>query len=852
MFRRGVALNTHLKSTVATSILALSVMGGAAFAQDVAIIQPGAPGQPAKTLTVEEAAMIADTSYSIDDVKFMQDMIPHHSQAVEMAALVEARTNNDDLVDIAGRIDASQADEIEFMKDWLAQRGEDVPDLSHDGHGTDHATHMSHEKMGLATPEQMAELATLEGVAFDELFLTLMIRHHDGAVTMVEDLLDKRGSAYDPVLYEFVNDITNDQTAEIERMNVLLEGLSKDPRAALSAGFRDAGEAISNLTLIAALPKPDGFFDPENPAGLPPIIEPDEDEEDETSEAAEGEEHDHHEGHDMAMADDVVEEATPERDDEQSNEETEWGERWPLLSFSNTDIAFSGDMMVVGNYHGFNIYTLTDEAPPKLISSVVCPGGQGDVSISGDLLIMSVEQTRGRVDCGRQGVSEDISEDRFRGLRIFDISTPTLPIQVGQVQTCRGSHTHSIVSGPDADGKLIVYNSGTASIREEDELEGCIGNVPGDSRTALFRIDVIEIPIDNPADAKIVDSPTVFMDEESGQIAGLWQGGDHGDETQDSNRTDHCHDITVFPELNIAAGACSGNGVIFDITDPYKPTRIDAVLDQKFAYWHSATFNNDGTKVIFTDEWGGGSRPRCRPSDPMDWGANAIYDIVDGKLEFQSYFKIPAPQSEFENCVAHNGSVVPVPGRDLFIQAWYQGGMTLIDFTDSENPTEIAYFDRGPLHEEKLVLGGYWSTYWYDGKIYGTAIQRGLDVFELAPSEFMSEAEISAASLADQGELFNPQQQFAVTWPLGEPAVAMAYVDQLKRSGGLPEQTLSYLTATITAASDALVADDDASDVSVSVKAAASSLDEATASDTADAGRIMSLKAALMALAERV
>ncbi|MHA7899891.1 MAG: DUF305 domain-containing protein [Henriciella sp.] len=838
----------HTLARAATSLVALSLAAGSAIAEDVVIVQPGAPGQPAKALTADEAATIADTSYSTDDVRFMQDMIPHHQQAVEMSALVADRTNNQDIVDIAGRIDGSQADEIEFMTSWLTDRGEATP-----GEHAHHGTHMSHEMMGMATPEQMSQLAASDGVAFDELFLTLMIRHHEGAVTMVEDLLDKPGSAYDPVLFDFVNDITNDQTAEIERMNALLEGLSPDPRAALSAGFQDAGEAISNLTKIASLPKPPGFFDPNNPAGLPPVKPADEDTADDGAmEMADHEGHGEHGAHQMT-AEMPEADAAPSRDpeDDQSNEETEWGERSPLLSFSNTDMAFSGDMLIVGNYHGFNIYRLTEAAEPTLISSVVCPGGQGDVSIVGDLLIMSVEQTRGRVDCGRQGVSEDISEERFRGLRIFDISEPTQPVQVGQVQTCRGSHTHSVVSGPTSDGKIIVYNSGTASIRDEEELEGCIGDVPGDDRTALFRIDVIEIPVDDPSQAKIVDSPTVFMDTESGQMAGLWQGGDHGEDTQRSARTDHCHDITVFPGKNIAAGACSGNGVIFDISDPYNPVRIDAVLDQKFAYWHSATFNNDGTKVLFTDEWGGGSRPRCRPSDPMDWGANAIYDIVDGKLEFRSYFKIPAPQSEQENCVAHNGSIVPVPGRDIFVQAWYQGGMSLIDFTDSANPQEIAYFDRGPIHEERLVLGGYWSTYWYDGRIYGTEIVRGLDVFELATSDHISASEVAAAEIADQGELFNPQQQFEVSWPEADPTVARAYVDQLTRSAALSSEDADSLEQLLIDAETAIAAGNRDRSLRRGLRRAASDLDTSDA-DAISAARMDSLEATLRDIAGRL
>ena len=414
-------------------------------------------------------------------------------------------------------------------------------------------------------------------------------------------------------------------------------------------------------------------------------------------------------------------EGAEEQEDEDEDEDKDKDERSrsPLLSFANTDMAFAGDVLVAGNYHGFNVYRLADGGLPELMSSIVCPGGQGDVSIVGDLLIMSVEQTRGRADCGLQGVSEDVSDERFRGVRIFDIRDLTRPQQVAAVQTCRGSHTHSVVSA-DAD-KIIVYNSGTSSVREEEELEGCVDESPGDQRTALFRIDVIEIPVADPAAARIVDSPAVFADSEKGVLAGLWRGGDHGDETQETRRTDQCHDITVFPSRGIAAGACSGNGILFDISDPLNPKRLDAVVDEGFAYWHSATFNNDGTKVIFTDEWGGGSRPRCRAYDPLTWGADAIYDIVptaEGvKLEFRSHYKMPAPQLEEENCVAHNGSVIPVPGRDIFVQAWYQGGLSIVDFTDSTQPVEIAYFDRGPIDAEELILGGYWSTYWYGGRI---------------------------------------------------------------------------------------------------------------------------------------
>ena len=748
--------------TLVRHISSLILVGyaGLATAQDVPIVQPGAPGQDGRDLSAEEAIEIAGNSYSPDDVKFMQDMIPHHNQAVQMAELVSDRTNNQELRDVAGRIDASQVDEIDFMDGWLSDRGEAVPETT--AHS---AMHMSHVMAGMASPEDMARLAELEGTEFDRLFLTLMIAHHEGAVTMVEELLEQPGSAYDPVLFQFVNDVTNDQSQEIERMNAMLASLSTDARAGLSAGFSDAGQAIMNMELIAVLPKPPGFFDPDNPAGLPPA-KPDPDSDEEAEEDA----------------------------DDQNNENTEWGERSPLLSFSNTDMAFADDKMVAGSYHGFNVYQLDDVGIPILFSSVVCPGGQGDVSIAGDLLIMSVEQTRGRVDCGLQGITGDVNPDRFRGIRIFDISDLRRPRQVGQVQTCRGSHTHSIVSADDK--KIIVFNSGTGSVRDGDELEGCIGNVAGDERTALFRIDVIEIPVAAPHRSRIVSSPTVFADEETGRLAGLWQGGDHGEDTQESRMTNQCHDITVFPSQNIAGGACSGNGIIFDISDPLNPTRIDEVVDPGFAYWHSATFNNDGTKVIFTDEWGGGGRPRCRTYDPVTWGADAIYDIVDGELVFKSYYKLPAPQDEKENCVAHNGSVVPVPGRDIFAQAWYQGGLSLVDFTDSANPVEIAYFDRGPIHEEHMILGGYWSTYWYKGRIYGTEIARGMDIFKLVPSEFLTENEVAAAELADEGSVFNPQTQFPVVWP-DVPVVAHAYIDQLNRSGALTDSQNAGLASAL-------------------------------------------------------
>lgn len=712
-----------------------------ALAQTAPIVIPGAPGQPSRTISAAEAIKLSDTRYSPADVMFMQMMIVHHQQALDMAKLVKARTNNAAIVKVADRIEASQKDEMKFMSDWLKDRGEPAPMMAM---GHDH-----HNMKGMATPEQMRALEAASGTAFDRQFLALMTAHHQGALDMVEELHKVPGSAYEPVLYEFTTDVENDQKAEIDRMNAVAATLSTDPRATLTAGFRDAGQAIKNMRLVTAMAKPAGFFDPANPAQLQPALPKNPD--DKPKPLKKGEE--------------------PPK--------PKFGERGSLLDFANTDIAFAGDMMVAGSYHGFNTYRLGTDGVPSLVSSTVCPGGQGDVSIVGKLLIMSVEDRRARKDCGLGGVNDTVSDERFRGVRIFDVSDWRTPRQVGQVQTCRGSHTHSIVSADDR--RIVLYNSGTSGVRDEKELAGCL-NTAGDG-TALFSIDVIEIPVNDPARARIVDRPRIFARD--GEIAGLWRGGDHGENadgsaTQDTSVTNQCHDITVFPAKKIAAGACSGNGIILDIADPLKPKRIDDVTDKGFAYWHSATFNNDGTKVLFTDEWGGGGRPRCQAGDPTSWGANAFYTIENRKLVAKGHYKLPAPQSDMENCVAHNGSIIPVPGRDIFVQAWYQGGISVIDFTDPTKPFEIAYFDRGPIDKDQLVTGGYWSAYWYKGRIYATEISRGLDVFALEPSEFLTAEEIAAAEAAIYpGDVFNPQTQTQVSWPKEVAAAAEA-----SRKGG--------------------------------------------------------------------
>jgi hypothetical protein len=470
---------------------------------------------------------------------------------------------------------------------------------------------------------------------------------------------------------------------------------------------------------------------------------------------------------------------------------------------------------------------------------------------------MSVEQTRGRLDCGTQGVQTVTSAERFRGIRIFDITDLSKPKQVAAIQTCRGSHTHTLVTDPADKNNIYVYGSGTSSVRSGEELAGCSGLKPDeDPNTALFSIDVIKVPLAKPETAAIVNRPRIFADAKSGAISGLWAGGDHGPGTQKTSETNQCHDITVFPEIGLAAGACSGNGILLDIHDPVHPVRLDDVSDKNFAYWHSATFNNDGTKVIFTDEWGGGLRPRCRATDPLTWGADAIFDIVEEqghkKLKFGGYFKMPAPQTEQENCVAHNGALVPVPGRDIMSQAWYQGGVSVFDFTDSAHPIEIAFFDRGPIDAKQLVTGGYWSTYWFNGFIYGSEIARGVDVFRLTPTEHMSQNEIDAATMA-RVEEFNAQQQSKVTWP-DNSAVARAYVDQLTRSRAIQPDRARAVRSVLEKV-DGLRSgqDKNAAGVLEQVDALAKQIDaDAVAAAGRDATRLKALAATLKGRAARL
>ena len=518
----------------------------------------------------------------------------------------------------------------------------------------------------------------------------------------------------------------------------------------------------------------------------------------------------------------------------------------------NSDLAFTGNYAIQGSFRGFQVWDISNPSNPSLRTGFVCPASQSDVSVYRNLLFVSGEDLAARLDCGTQGVQEPVSRDRLRGIRIFDISDIANPRNVGNVQTCRGSHTHTAFVDPKDPETVYIYISGSSPVRSGEELAGCVDETPDrNPNSSLFRIEVIRVPVNNPAAAAIVSSPRIFNDlaappthgeaaediaaaaraaaqaraaghytvtvqgqevvvppqfaqplldsivrarqgtgaptrADSAALRGSIQGiVDRLIGAADADRTGptQCHDITVYPAIGLAGGACEGYGMLLDISDPVNPVRIAAVADSNFAYWHSATFNDDGTKVLFTDEWGGGGGPKCRATDKPEWGANAIFTIENRRMVFRSYYKLPAAQTETENCVAHNGSLIPVPGRDIMVQSWYQGGISVFDWTDASRPREIAFFDRGPYDANRLAMAGSWSVYWYNGAIVSSEIQRGLDILELTPSAFLTQNEIDAAKSV-RFEYLNPQAQPKIVWP-ATFALARAYVDQLERSGGL-------------------------------------------------------------------
>ena len=569
-----------------------------------------------------------------------------------------------------------------------------------------------------------------------------------------------------------------------------------DPRAGLKPGLYDAGVAAKGFQLVAHRNKPD-VFKPNAPGGL---------------------------------------------------------------TYANSDVAFGGHYLYQGNFSGFQIWNIANPLEPKLTEAYACFTEQGDVSIYGHLLFVSAENTGNRLDCGSQGVHDSVSTERMVGIRIFDVADPLHPKQVADVQTCRGSHTHTLVPDPMDKSVMYVYVSGLARVRSSSEMAGCEAGGVDDPNSAQFRLEVIRVPLAHPEQARIVSTARIFNDltappthgvayadtangaaaqaarrmlgrlglpasttaADSDRVARLFSAlqAERADTMRARILTDslrqlgatvrmpgggaprggpsQCHDITVYPAVGLAAGACQGYGLLLDIKDPLHPVRLQAVADSNFAFWHSAMFSNDASKLIFTDEWGGGTQPKCRATDPIDWGADAIFTLQQGKLKHVGYFKMSAAQTAEENCVAHNGGLIPVPGRDIIVQGWYQGGVSVFDFTDPAHAKEIAYFDRGPIDASKLVIGGYWAGYYYNGYIYGSEIARGLDVFKLTPTADLTQNEIDAAKLVHFDEL-NPQSQPKLVWSAAFP-VARAYLDQLVRDNGLPTTRTSAIGSALKSA----------------------------------------------------
>jgi hypothetical protein len=469
------------------------------------------------------------------------------------------------------------------------------------------------------------------------------------------------------------------------------------------------------------------------------------------------------------------------------------------LAFINSDLAFRGDIVYQGNFSGFSIWDVSDPTQPERLSTVMCATDQGDPTIIGNLLFISAESNRARSDCGMQGVPEGAGSDRTRGVRIFDVSDPRNPRLVKNVQTCRGSHTHTVVPHPTDQNTVFIYVGGSSSVRDPSELEDCSeGTVEENPNTAQYRIDIIRVPLRSPEESTVTGYARIFEDlPRSPGRAGV--AAEPNDSSRRARGPSGCHDLTAYPEFDLIAGSCGSFGILLDATNPEKPVRLDAKSDLNFSLWHTAVFSNDGKSVVFTDEWGGGTSPRCRITDPQRLGGNTILSIGDdGRMTQHGYFKMLAAQTETENCVSHNGGLIPVPGRDIMVQGWYQGGINVFDFTDPANPHEIAYFDRGPVSAEDRVTGGSWGAYWYNGYIYSSELSRGLDILELVPSEHLSQNEIDAAKLVRM-EQYNPQSQPHIEWPAAFPVVR-SYLDQLARNQGLPAARTAAIANAVDAA----------------------------------------------------
>jgi hypothetical protein len=534
---------------------------------------------------------------------------------------------------------------------------------------------------------------------------------------------------------------------------------TKDPRSGLKSGRLDAAEAAKNMRLVSFSPKPAEF--------------------------------------DTARG----------------------------LTFINSDLAFGDKYVYQGNFAGFTIWDVSDPAKPKIVSTVSCITSQGDPSIYGKLLFLSAEGAGNRNDCAKGGVQDP--KDHMAGVRIYDVSNPAQPRLVKNVQTCKGSHTHTIIPSPKDKGIIYIYVSGSQGARPETEMPGCKeGTDPADESNSLFRLDVIKVPLKNPEKAEVVTGARIFTGLDpapraASRPANRGRPRAPGDTTPvppppPPTGPRNCHDVTVYPAAKLLAGACGSYGLLVDISNPEKPVRLDAKSDTNFSLWHTAVFSNDGKKVVFTDEWGGGTSPMCQVNSMMEMGGNTILTI-DSKRKYtqHSYFKIPTAQTAQENCVSHNGGLIPVPGRDIMVQGWYQGGVSVMEFTDPDHPQELAFFDRGPIDPPagadvpvtppagggrgaRGTIGGSWGAYYWNGMIYSSELDRGFDILELQPSDQLSKNEIEAAKLVRFRE-YNPQSQPKIEWPAAFPVVR-SYLDQLVRGNGLAAERTTAIASALDAA----------------------------------------------------
>jgi len=496
------------------------------------------------------------------------------------------------------------------------------------------------------------------------------------------------------------------------------------------------------------------------------------------------------------------------------------------LTFINSDLAFgNGHYAYQGNFAGFTVWDVSNPTTPVIASVVECITAQGDPSIIGNLLFISAEGAGNRNDCSKGGVQDP--KDHMAGVRIYDVSNPRAPKLIKNVQTCKGSHTHTVIPSPTDKNIIYIYVSGQQAARPATELAGCKnGTDPADPTNSLYQLDIIKVPLDHPEQAAVIPGARIFTGLEvapacatfcapadgrnpaafrirgpdSATYAALMHTGPH-----------NCHDVTAYPALHLLAAACSSHAILVDISNPEHPVRLAAITDtNNFQGRHTAGFSNDGKKTLWTDEWGGGTGPMCQANSIMELGGNTIVtESADNKKMTQhAYFKLPAAQTAQENCVSHNGGLIPVPGRDLYVQGWYQGGIDIMDFTDADHPFEIAYFDRGPIdapsdtskasERSHYTIGGSWGAYYWNGMIYSSELDRGFDVLELMPSPQLSANEIAAAKLVKLKE-YNPQSQPKLVWPAAF-VVVRSYLDQLVRNNGLAADRTTAVSTALDAA----------------------------------------------------